>query len=559
MRRSPGISLLSLSLALSLSISSAGYAVVTEFANVFPNNNQAGGSANNRPFFDPAAFPGIPNPDGFSGTATPGVDSFSTVTGVDLGAANLGTPRLPDLSDNDGVPYGVTFTLESISFDMEALEGVFTDGGGNGLGIDTSALGDMTDFAGGMSGMFDASGNVIDDRNEQLLLDNIQVLTYTINDPLGRIASVNSTGGFFSVLRSNNFNESANGAVVSSDAAGTLDVKLFGTEDPDPEMDGPNAIDNNFNAGTLPNLSTAYITTTTNEWRLKGLGLTATADIELNAEPNRAIYDFASAGTNGESTTTLTENDLGITFTPVGDGATLGYSNFGIGVLSGAEPLVDPTDAELRVDGDASVPEALEIAFDRDVELETLLLGNVDTSETWTLSLVSGSDPFDGLTGYGEDFTIAPGSFSYTRPSGNGGLFFFFGDDEAGEDPILIEAGTVLSFSTSNTTGGGMLLQMLSASVIVEGLQGDFNGDGTVDIADYTVWRDNLGSTEGDLLSGNGTGGAIDGDDYDLWKSQFGNSLSASLSAAAVPEPATGWLAGVCSLLAVAFAYRARR
>lgn len=58
-------------------------------------------------------------------------------------------------------------------------------------------------------------------------------------------------------------------------------------------------------------------------------------------------------------------------------------------------------------------------------------------------------------------------------------------------------------------------------------LLGDFNGDAVVDIADYVVWRNNLGSTDPDALAGNGeeTGGSanlVDADDYELWKSQFG-------------------------------------
>ncbi len=57
-------------------------------------------------------------------------------------------------------------------------------------------------------------------------------------------------------------------------------------------------------------------------------------------------------------------------------------------------------------------------------------------------------------------------------------------------------------------------------------LTGDFNGDGTVDAADYVVWRDNLGSP-------------FKPSDYGLWKSNFGRSLeNGSGSFANVPEPA---------------------
>lgn len=56
------------------------------------------------------------------------------------------------------------------------------------------------------------------------------------------------------------------------------------------------------------------------------------------------------------------------------------------------------------------------------------------------------------------------------------------------------------------------------------GLPGDFNDDGSVDAADYTVWRDNL---DGSYLP----------QDYTLWFDHFGQSASAATHS--VPETAT--------------------
>ncbi len=92
-------------------------------------------------------------------------------------------------------------------------------------------------------------------------------------------------------------------------------------------------------------------------------------------------------------------------------------------------------------------------------------------------------------------------------------------------------------------TGNGIL--NVTEGLIVA-LAGDFNGDGVVNIADYTRWRDNLGGM--DDLSGNGdeTGGSagiVDAADYALWKGNFGMTAAASSSLsvanAAIPEPAT--------------------
>ena len=71
----------------------------------------------------------------------------------------------------------------------------------------------------------------------------------------------------------------------------------------------------------------------------------------------------------------------------------------------------------------------------------------------------------------------------------------------------------------------------------VPGIPGDFNVDGTVGAADYTVYRDHLGGNSA-VLNGNGSGGAIVRHvDYVLWKQNF--SISGTGSSAAVPEPAS--------------------
>jgi hypothetical protein len=52
------------------------------------------------------------------------------------------------------------------------------------------------------------------------------------------------------------------------------------------------------------------------------------------------------------------------------------------------------------------------------------------------------------------------------------------------------------------------------------GVPGDYNENGTVDAADYTVWRDNLGSAT--TLPNDDTAG-VEADDYTRWKTNFGN------------------------------------
>jgi hypothetical protein len=75
-------------------------------------------------------------------------------------------------------------------------------------------------------------------------------------------------------------------------------------------------------------------------------------------------------------------------------------------------------------------------------------------------------------------------------------------------------------------------------------LSGDFNGDGTVDAADYVVWRKTDGSQAG----------------YNAWRTNFGATAGTGSSngagAGAVPEPGTWMLIG--SGLAMVAAIRRR-
>jgi hypothetical protein len=88
-------------------------------------------------------------------------------------------------------------------------------------------------------------------------------------------------------------------------------------------------------------------------------------------------------------------------------------------------------------------------------------------------------------------------------------------------------------------------------------LPGDYNGDGTVNAADYTVWRSYLGRST--ALPNDDTPG--DGpDDYDRWKTNFGQTGGAGSRAAgaiiAVPEPTTALLLVVGLIFAPALLRR---
>jgi hypothetical protein len=82
-------------------------------------------------------------------------------------------------------------------------------------------------------------------------------------------------------------------------------------------------------------------------------------------------------------------------------------------------------------------------------------------------------------------------------------------------------------------------------------IPGDYNQNGTVDAADYVVWRDSNGSPAG----------------YDLWRTNFGDTAGAgvgaggerSVASTAVPEPASGLLFGLAAVSVLGLLGRGKR
>ena len=69
-----------------------------------------------------------------------------------------------------------------------------------------------------------------------------------------------------------------------------------------------------------------------------------------------------------------------------------------------------------------------------------------------------------------------------------------------------------------------------------DGLPGDANGDGLVDVADYNIWAANVGKTGATWAQGDFNGdGLVDVADYNIWAANVGATYNASPN----PEPAT--------------------
>jgi hypothetical protein len=117
-----------------------------------------------------------------------------------------------------------------------------------------------------------------------------------------------------------------------------------------------------------------------------------------------------------------------------------------------------------------------------------------------------------------------PGYFESASVASSGNVFTSVGTSINPGPIATVELNTIVR---TNLTGGGEVA-------------GDYNNNGTVDAADYVVWRKTLGDVGAGLPADGNNDGMIDADDYNLWRTNFGRSASAgaSLSTGAVPEPA---------------------
>jgi hypothetical protein len=127
------------------------------------------------------------------------------------------------------------------------------------------------------------------------------------------------------------------------------------------------------------------------------------------------------------------------------------------------------------------------------------------------------------------DFTSDPTITSLQRLSRDTGLV---------EDVVLNSTGVNTYDYTWTLDGGtGDLFKFNTGSTFIVGpsTPGDFNGDGTIDGADFLTWQRDLG----------------DATNLGIWQSAYGNgALAAAASAAAVPEPTSAalLLVGLCGL-----------
>lgn len=118
-----------------------------------------------------------------------------------------------------------------------------------------------------------------------------------------------------------------------------------------------------------------------------------------------------------------------------------------------------------------------------------------------------------------------------------------------GEAPITVNYIVDIDYVNPATTDLHDVLYTEDIRVVFQDVPraGDYNSDGLVDAADYTVWRDQLGSVGVGLTADGNRNGEVDSTDYQLWRANYGANVALA-AISEVPEPgalAAGLLAAL--------------
>lgn len=254
-------------------------------------------------------------------------------------------------------------------------------------------------------------------------------------------------------------------------------------------------------------------------------------------------------------------------------GLTNAQASFGV-TANATRPFAEPMQIGDRLSFDFDSPDRLDPFTPQEFPFSIISLRDAQGAATLTIeggsSFLSGDFNWsikdgnhDSLDTGISPFATSDGShMSFTLTAADQGILEF--DGQMFEVALRAGIPTAVRFTlTGNTSGDGRNaptgqrefffnhLKIESADEAVV-LAGDYNNDGVVDAADYTVWRDALG---GDTLTNETVSpGIVDQADYEQWRSNFGNSGSGALTAGAgtVPEPAAMALWGLAGVLGLA-------
>ena len=282
-------------------------------------------------------------------------------------------------------------------------------------------------------------------------------------------------------------------------------------------LDGGQVIDSAASIGTVANGNgTVVVAGANSNWTSAGsvtLGGPGAATLSVSAGASVSIGTTIPGSMLSVSALGIVKGD-GVISGKVSSSGVIAPGN-GIGALSVTGDVAQTATGQLQIELDGTVPGS---QYD-----QLVVTGAVALNGSLQVVMIGGFKPSSG-----ESFNIV------TATGGVTGLF---------------------ASAPLPSLAGGLILNLQYAPnavvLSVSGTLGDYNHNGIVDAADYTIWRDTLGQTGTGLAADGDQNGKIEQADYDVWKSHFGNHAgSGSGASAAVPEPTTlgMLLAGILTL-----------
>lgn len=198
---------------------------------------------------------------------------------------------------------------------------------------------------------------------------------------------------------------------------------------------------------------------------------------------------------------------------------------------------VDPTTGDAQLKNSSNFPINL-IGYSIESESGSLQSGNSDWSSLKDQGLSGWQEAAPTANALSE--LIASGTQTLALSPGQSYLLGDLFDNVSGVRDLELEF--ILAGDTVQRLGA------ISYDAIAANVLGDYSGNGIVDAADYTLWREKLGAPAGSLANRDpSNSGVINAADYTYWKSRFGatsgaGSTGSGLTATNVPEPITWWL-----------------
>jgi hypothetical protein len=432
----------------------------------------------------------------FTGSADLRADNGElVVTGAIVDARNVGT------ADVDGI-LNVVPAWNSAGLGTVSLQGGELKGG-------TLTLGNAL----GLSGRGLVTSRLINNNRIQASAGNLKVQTAANDndwDGVGNTGSLQAANGTLELHDNANFSFGAGGGSASA-TSGTISTNGFGF---------------NFQVGSTVALD-AGTYKSDGQTNFGGVMTVAAGGGTLSISP---FATFASG-----SSTTLTGNlILDNAETRIASGATFA----GGGVLKNAAGkllnLQDGANVGVAIQNDGALVSTGESYVQSATGRASFSLAGTNPVSDFDRLTLSGLAQLAGqlTVGLPGGYTPALGD-TYQILSATGGVSGAFSSYSI---PVFdLTRSLAVKYNANNIT-----LQ------VIAGFWGDYNGNGEVDAADYTLYRDSLGQAVTPFTGADGSGnGVIDVADYNVWVANFGkiNALSSvaaiAASSSAVPEPSS--------------------